>query len=238
MPNMICRSRAALQLGGGRVGQEVEELVRLVRAGGDPQRLEREAGVAHPGVAVVPVAGAADRLGQRRRGRRPRSRRSAGRSGPAAPGRCGAPARATAPRSSGASPTSCASRRPCRRSRGVESRAPPRQRRRLASWCGAASAKADGSPARQTSRARGRAPLDRQRSGDDSSSTSAPPRRQHAAVTTVSSGWITRPYSGRGANSTSISTVALVQVERAQQRRGALAPSSCRGRCARAPARR
>ena len=74
----------------------------LVRAGGHPQRLHGEAGVAHPGVAVVPVALAADALGQRRGRRRRRSRRWAGRSAPAAPGRCGAPGRATGPRSSGA----------------------------------------------------------------------------------------------------------------------------------------
>ena len=41
----------------------------LVRAGRDPQRLDGEAGVADPGVAVVPVALAADVLGQRRRRR-------------------------------------------------------------------------------------------------------------------------------------------------------------------------
>jgi hypothetical protein len=55
-----------LQLGGGGVGQEREELVRLVRAGRHPQRLHGQAGVTHPGVAVVPVALAADGLRQRR----------------------------------------------------------------------------------------------------------------------------------------------------------------------------
>ena len=46
---------------------EVEELVGFVGAGGDPQRLDREAGIADPGVAVVPVALAARGLRQRRR---------------------------------------------------------------------------------------------------------------------------------------------------------------------------
>ena len=50
---------------GCRGGQEVEELDRLVRAGRDPERFHREAGVPHPGVPVVPVPLATDRLGQR-----------------------------------------------------------------------------------------------------------------------------------------------------------------------------
>ena len=54
-----------VKLRGGRAGQEVEELVGLVGAGGHPQGLHGEAGVPHPGVAVVPVALAADRLRQR-----------------------------------------------------------------------------------------------------------------------------------------------------------------------------
>jgi len=48
----------------GRVRQEGEEPSGLVGAGGDPERLEREAGVADPGIAVVPVPLAAHRLGQ------------------------------------------------------------------------------------------------------------------------------------------------------------------------------
>ena len=54
----------------GDVGDEVEEVVRLA---GEAQRVEapeHEGAVADPRVAVVPVALAADRLGQRRRGRR------------------------------------------------------------------------------------------------------------------------------------------------------------------------
>ena len=50
---------------GGGAGHEVEELDRLVRARSDPQRLHGEARVTDPGVAVVPVAFAADLLGQR-----------------------------------------------------------------------------------------------------------------------------------------------------------------------------
>ena len=57
-------------LGRRRRRQVVEELVGLVGAGRHPQGLHGEAGVADPGVAVVPVAGPARRLGQggRRRG--------------------------------------------------------------------------------------------------------------------------------------------------------------------------
>ena len=63
-----------LACGAGR--QVVEELVGLVRAGGDPQGFEGEAGVPDPGVAVVPVAFAADLLGQR--GRRGGDHRTGG----------------------------------------------------------------------------------------------------------------------------------------------------------------
>ena len=67
------------QLGRRRRRHEVEELVGLVGAGGHPQRLQREAGVADPRVAVVPVARAARRLGQRGGRRGARSRRSGSR---------------------------------------------------------------------------------------------------------------------------------------------------------------
>src|SRR5262249_42428222 len=53
----------------GRAGHEGDEVDRLVGAAADVERLQRQAGVADPGVAVVPVALAADGLGQRRRGR-------------------------------------------------------------------------------------------------------------------------------------------------------------------------
>ena len=49
----------------GRAGHERDELLGLVRAGADVQRLERQARVADPRVAVVPVALAPDRLRQR-----------------------------------------------------------------------------------------------------------------------------------------------------------------------------
>jgi len=51
--DLACRAR----------GQVVEELVGLVGAGGHPQRLQGERRVAHPGVAVVPVALPAGLLG-------------------------------------------------------------------------------------------------------------------------------------------------------------------------------
>ena len=52
-----------------RRGHERHELAHLVRARPDVQSLEREARVADPAVAVIPVALAADRLGQRGRRR-------------------------------------------------------------------------------------------------------------------------------------------------------------------------
>ncbi len=60
------RSLAGTAAGGAR--HEGDELLGLVRAGADVERLDREARVADPGVAVVPVALAADGLGQRGRG--------------------------------------------------------------------------------------------------------------------------------------------------------------------------
>ena len=57
--------RALARASAGRAGHERDEVLGLVRARADVQRLERQAGVADPGVAVVPVALAADRLGQR-----------------------------------------------------------------------------------------------------------------------------------------------------------------------------
>ena len=53
----------------GRVQQPPEERLGLARAAQMQERLEREGRVAHPAEAVVPVALAADLLGQRRRGR-------------------------------------------------------------------------------------------------------------------------------------------------------------------------
>jgi hypothetical protein len=55
---------AAVGCGAGRGDEEPEEVGDLVRACRDPQSTQGQAGVAHPGVAVVPVAAAADALGQ------------------------------------------------------------------------------------------------------------------------------------------------------------------------------
>ena len=52
-------------LGRYRARHPGEEPVRLVGAGGDPERVERKAGVTHPGVAVVPVTLSPDGLRQR-----------------------------------------------------------------------------------------------------------------------------------------------------------------------------
>ena len=59
------------------VGDELHELVGFPVERQEVQRLERERRVAHPGVAVVPVAFAARRLGQRRRERGDGGARSA-----------------------------------------------------------------------------------------------------------------------------------------------------------------
>ncbi len=56
---------APVERAGRRGGHVLEELVGLVRAGRDPQGLDGEGGVPDPGVAVVPVSGAAHRLRQR-----------------------------------------------------------------------------------------------------------------------------------------------------------------------------
>src|SRR6266536_1874384 len=63
----------------GGTRHEGDELAGLVAAAADVERLQRQACVADPGVAVVPVALAADRLGQRRRRRSDdRARRTVG----------------------------------------------------------------------------------------------------------------------------------------------------------------
>src|ERR1700694_695075 len=64
-------------LGEMAVRQPVEELLRLARESEMEERVERERGIAQPGVAVVPVARTADGLGEAGRGRgqnRPRRR--------------------------------------------------------------------------------------------------------------------------------------------------------------------
>src|SRR6266545_2201842 len=53
----------------GRAGHKGDEIVRFVRAGSDVERLQRQARVPDPGEAVVPVALAAERFGQRGCGR-------------------------------------------------------------------------------------------------------------------------------------------------------------------------
>ena len=117
MPNMICRPWSGPIAGRGRGGHEREEVVGLVRAGGDPQRLHREARVAHPGVAVVPVALAADALRQRRRRRG--DDRAAGLEGQTLQ-HAAAVVHQVGPRARrrpGAAPTTTATRRRCRRPR-------------------------------------------------------------------------------------------------------------------------
>ncbi len=53
----------------GGAGHPRDESVDLVRAGSDPERVERQARIPNPAVAVIPVAAAADRLRERcRRG--------------------------------------------------------------------------------------------------------------------------------------------------------------------------
>ena len=57
--------RTRIELRGHRYRHPREELVRLVRTRRHPQRVEREARVADPGVPVIPVPLAAHVLGQR-----------------------------------------------------------------------------------------------------------------------------------------------------------------------------
>ena len=52
----------------GGSSDEAEELVGFVRAGCNPEGFHGEAGVAYPGIAVIPVAFTADFLGQGCRG--------------------------------------------------------------------------------------------------------------------------------------------------------------------------
>src|SRR5438445_1873308 len=67
--------RAVLYAAAGRAGHERDEALGLVRAATDVERLKREARVADPGEAVVPVALPTGVLGQRgRRGRDDRAR--------------------------------------------------------------------------------------------------------------------------------------------------------------------
>ena len=67
MSYMICRSAGSPAT--ARSSQS-REGARLVDVAADHQRVEGQAGVAHPAEAIVPVAHAADLLGQRRRRRR------------------------------------------------------------------------------------------------------------------------------------------------------------------------
>ena len=74
IPNMICRSVPRPTDPAARGHHVLEEVVGLVGARRDPERLDGEAGVANPRVPVVPVAAAAH--GLRQRGRRRRADRS------------------------------------------------------------------------------------------------------------------------------------------------------------------
>jgi len=81
------------------------------------------------------------------------------------------------------------------------------------------------SPARRVRRPPAPAPSTARVTGVDSSSRSAPPRAASPPGTASSSGWI-RPYSGRGAYSTSTSTCPSVQVRRRSSTPGEPAPRS------------
>ena len=69
IPNMIWRSPPPRNCDAAASAMKSKNLSASCGARGDPERLQREARVAHPRVAVVPVARAAGRLGQRRRRR-------------------------------------------------------------------------------------------------------------------------------------------------------------------------
>ena len=61
---------AVVERAGGGGGHVVEKLIGLIRAGRHPKSLDRKGSITDPGVAVVPVSGAAHRLGQGRGRRR------------------------------------------------------------------------------------------------------------------------------------------------------------------------
>ena len=192
---------AGLLEGAGRGGGHVvEELVGLVGAGRHPQRLDGERGVPDPGVAVVPVAGAADDLGQRGGGR------GADRAGGLERQRLEHPSAVVdevAPRTdvglvqlatTTATPPRCRPAAPRSRPRST-----PGPSRRRPACCGAARSR-PALPARRTNRPDADDPSTAKGTGHDRTRTSAPPVATSPPSTASSSG-STRPYSGRGAYS-------------------------------------
>ena len=209
---------------GGRRGDVVEELVGFVGTRGHPQRLDGERRVPDPRVAVVPVPGAADALGQRGGGVPRRSPRWAGTTAPGAPVRCDGRGRATGRRTPGAAPTTTATRRWCRppgrRSR-PGSRPAPLPRRRA---CGDAARTRRCSSLVQRE-LRPMPTTTRRSSGSGTTARGCRRRRWPAAPpSTASNSGATRPYSGRGTYSTSTLDLALVHGTCRRSRCGASRP--------------
>ena len=216
---------AAVERAGRRSRHVVEELIGLVGAGRDPEGFDREGGIANPGVAVVPVSGAAHHFGKRRGGRRADRAGGLRRRGPGAPVRCGAPGRATGPHTPGGGPTTTPRPTRCHRA-GRRSRIGSRP------W------PARVGPARMVSRAKPALSPPRSWSrpvADDWSTVKAhwrgedenvgaPATRTNPPSTASSSGW-TSPYSGRGTYSSDNSTSPSVHVARRSRRCGAPLPS-------------
>ena len=238
MPNMICRSPPWSSDPAAAVGHVVEELVGLVGAGRHPQRLDGERRVPDPRVAVVPVAGAADHLGQRGGGRR------ADRAGGLERQRlehASAVVDEVAPRTD----VRLVQLRPRlpRRHGVVEPRRdlvlapdPGRPGRRPAARGAARSRPA--LPARRTTGPTRTTPSTSSGTGHDRTRTSAPPVATSPPSTASSSG-STRPYSGRGTYSTSISTSPSLHVTCRSRRCGdVLGPGRGPGSRALSPARR
>ena len=217
---------APVERAGRRGGHVVEELIGLVGAGRHPEGLDREGGVPDPGVAVVPVSGAAHHLGQRR-GRR----RADGAGG--CEGEClehpSAVVHQVAPRTHVGLvelrprlPRRHGVFEPCARSR-TGSRPGPSPSRPAWLWCRAKPAL---SPRRSWSWPETADWSTVRATGEERTSTSAPPNAVTPPSTASSRGW-TSPYSGRGTYSRDNSTSPSTHVARRSRRCGASLPSSC-----------
>ena len=209
--------------GGGHV---LEELVRLIGAGRHPQRLDGERGVSDPGVAVVPVPGAADSLGQRGGGRRADGTGGLKRQRLEYPS---AVVDQISPRTD-VGLVQPRPRLPCDHG-VVQPRcdlglAPHPSRSPRRPVCGDAGRSRPALPdegptgTRRTNRSTAKG------TGHDRIRTSAPPVATSPPSTASSKG-NTRPYSGRGTYSRSISTSPELHVTCRSRRCGASLPRSC-----------
>ena len=216
---------AASYLCRGRVGEVVEELVGFVGAGGDPQRLQREATRRGPRRSGSPSSGNRRRTPATMSSRRRRSHRWGSSAARRARGRCGGRGPSTARRSAGATPTTYATPASCPSTRAVDLVLRPEAR---GGFRGRAVVQCEPD---------GRAGIDRDtRAGDELVGREVDRRRQrqnrrattseHTAGLRLREPGMMSPYSGRGAYSTSNATVPSTPVTRRRSADGAPAPSS------------